>query len=104
MSESWKGWCAPWRTFGSDSGRQPPPWKRLPFPMPSLGATATLIAAGFFHQETLDVHMFLDSPEASVRDAVHVLIAGEKVKKEDLLPTPDVAESEAGAEFRILAL
>src|SRR5947199_7279500 len=36
-------------------------------------AQQALEAAGFIYHETLDVHMFLDSPKASPREAVHVL-------------------------------
>jgi hypothetical protein len=67
-------------------------------------ARAVLEKAGFFYHETLDVHMFLDSPTASARDAVHVLFAGEKVQADYLAPTPDVSESQAGEQFRVLNL
>ncbi len=39
---------------------------------------AAMEAAGFFHAEVLGVEMFLDGPNASPRDAVHILFAGEK--------------------------
>lgn len=48
--------------------------------------------------------MFLDGPEAKVRDAVHVLFSGEKVRPTDLLPTPDISETEQAALFRVLSL
>jgi hypothetical protein len=67
-------------------------------------AKAALMAAGFFHHETLGVEMFLDGPQASARDAVHVLFAGEKVQEDYALPAPDVSESAAGAAFRVLNL
>src|SRR5437868_5204997 len=40
-----------------------------------------LVAAGFVHYELMNVHMFLDGPDGSPRDAVHLLFAGEKVKQ-----------------------
>src|SRR6185295_5363041 len=43
-------------------------------------AARALEAAGFLHREVLGVEMFLDGPEAKARDAVHVLMAGEKVR------------------------
>jgi hypothetical protein len=67
-------------------------------------ARTVLEAAGFFYQETFDIHMFLDNPTASARDAVHVLFAGEKVRKEYLVPTPDLSESEASERYRVLNL
>jgi hypothetical protein len=67
-------------------------------------ARAVLEAAGFFYHESLDVHMFFDNPTASAREAVHVLFSGEKVQQDYLAPTPEVAESEAGEEYRVLNL
>ncbi len=67
-------------------------------------ARAVLEKAGFFYPETPDVHMFLDSPTASAREAVHVLFAGEKVQPDNLAPTPDVSESQTGEQFRVLNL
>ena len=38
--------------------------------------------------------MFLDGPDAKARDAVHVLMAGEKVRPEYAAPAPDVEPSD----------
>ena len=67
-------------------------------------ATAALQAIGFVHHNVADVDMFLDGPEGSVRSAVHVIFAQEKVRADNLFPTPDVTESEAGPEFRVPTL
>jgi hypothetical protein len=67
-------------------------------------AKAALAAAGFFHHETLGVEMFLDGPQASARDAVHVLFAAEKVQADYAVPAPDVSEAQAGTAFRVLNL
>jgi hypothetical protein len=48
--------------------------------------------------------MFLDGPSASVRDAVHIVFAAEKVKPDYPAPAPDVAESEATESFRLVSL
>lgn len=48
--------------------------------------------------------MFLDGPKAKARDAVHVIFAGEKVRKEELLPNPDVKDSESAGPYKILSL
>lgn len=48
--------------------------------------------------------MFLDGAMASPREAVHVLFAGEKVQPDYAEPTPNVSESEATEEFRVLNL
>src|SRR2546425_10003690 len=56
-------------------------------------ATAALEKAGFVYRHVASIDMFLDGPQAKARDAVHVVLALEKVRPEDLLPAPDVSES-----------
>src|SRR5436190_8400082 len=53
-----------------------------------------LQAVGFVHQYVNGIDLFLDGPQGSVRSAIHVVFAGEKVRADDLAPTPDVSESE----------
>lgn len=65
---------------------------------------AALAAVGFDFRHVKTSHIFLDGPDAKARDAVRVLFAGEKVRPEDPLPAPDVAESEAAEKFRVLKL
>jgi hypothetical protein len=67
-------------------------------------AAAALEASGFVHHVVLDLDVFLDGPDGSIRSAVHVIFAAEKVRPDDLLPTPDVTESEAGPEFPVPTL
>lgn len=47
--------------------------RRSDFPQ----AIAVMQQAGFVYAETMNVHMFLDGPDASPRDAVHILFAAE---------------------------
>jgi hypothetical protein len=63
-----------------------------------------LRSVGFIHQEVSGVDLFLDGPEGSVRSAVHILFAGEKVRPDYLLVTPDVAEAEPGPDFPVPTL
>ena len=63
-----------------------------------------LESVGFVHQNVAGVDLFLDGPEGSVRSAIHVVFAREKVRPDYLLPTPDVTESEAGPEFSVPTL
>ncbi len=67
-------------------------------------ATVALEAAGFLYRHVKGLDVFLDGPEAKVRDAVRVLFAGERVHIGDAEPIPDVSESEAGEGFRVLSL
>lgn len=63
-----------------------------------------LQAVGFIHQNVSGVDLFLDGPQASVRSAVHIVFAAEKVYPDYVLPTPDVTESEPGPEFPVPTL
>ncbi len=76
-----------------------------------LAAAQTALArAGFVHRRVASLghpggmDMFLDGPDAGVRDALHVIFAGEKVQPHDALPAPDVAESEEADAFRLVGL
>jgi hypothetical protein len=67
-------------------------------------AKTALQAAGFVYRHVAGIDMFLDGPQAKPRDAVHVVFAEEKVRKEYLLPAPSITETEAGGSFRFLNL
>lgn len=64
----------------------------------------TLESTGFIHRHAESIGMFLDSVGGKARDAVHIVYAGEKVRPEYVAPTPDITESEPGADFRTLSL
>ena len=66
-------------------------------------ATSALAKAGFIRRHIAGIELFLDGPNARARDAVHVVLAMEKVRPDYPLPSPDVTESEA-ATFRLLTL
>ncbi len=59
---------------------------------------------GFLHRHSAGIDMLLDGADAKARDAVHLVFAGEKVRPEYPLATPDVSESEKAASFRLLSL
>ena len=63
-----------------------------------------LEAVGFIYRHAASIDMFLDGVGGKARDAVHMLFANEKVRKEYVAPTPDVSESEMGVDFRTLTL
>ena len=67
-------------------------------------AVEAMTKAGFIYRHSSSIDMLLDGPDAKARDAVHLVFAGEKVRPEYLLPTPDVNESEAATAFRLLSL
>ena len=67
-------------------------------------AKHALESQGFVYRKIMDVDCFLDGPDASPRDAVHIVFANEKVKPKDIEFTADVSESEKSEDFDILKL
>jgi hypothetical protein len=67
-------------------------------------AKRSLEQAGFVHRYVAGIDVFLDGPDAKARDAVHVVMAGEKVRAEYAQPAPDVTEAQKMGPFRLLAL
>ena len=67
-------------------------------------ASEALHDAGFVHRNVGGLHVFLDGPSGRVRDAVHLIFAGEWVRPGEALPNPDVTDSEMAEGFRILTL
>ncbi len=58
--------------------------------------------AGFHHRNTTGLDMFVEHPEASARDAVHVLLVG-KIER-DGEPNPDIEPWVRANDFRAIAL
>jgi hypothetical protein len=67
-------------------------------------AKEALSAAGFIYRHSSGIDMFLDGPGAKARDSVHIVFAGEKVRKDYLMPAPDVEESKATPTCQVLNL
>lgn len=67
-------------------------------------ASVALEPAGFVQQDVLGVTMFIDGIQGGLKDAVHILYAGEKVRPEYLEPAADVRESEKSENYRVLNL
>jgi hypothetical protein len=66
-----------------------------------LDAAAVVLGPhGFVRTEVLGVPMFLDGPDGKPSQAIHILIAGEKVRPEYVAPAPDVDESEMMEGYR----
>lgn len=63
-----------------------------------------LESAGFTHHELMGVDCFIDGPDGSPRDAVHLLYANERVRPEYATPSADVFESDAAVEYDVLSL
>jgi hypothetical protein len=67
-------------------------------------AKAALESAGFVYRHIAGLDAFLDGPDARPRDAVHIIFANEKVRPQEPIANPDVAESEQGELFCLLSL
>jgi hypothetical protein len=62
-----------------------------------------LASAGFFHRHAAGIDMFLDGPKGKPREAVHVIFAGEKVRKEYVAPAPSITDCGRHQAFNVLA-
>ncbi len=70
-----------------------------------LPAIATALEeVGFVHASEMGVECFLDGPQGSPRDAIHLLFANEKVRDSYPLPTADVTEQVAADDYKIVTL
>ena len=66
--------------------------------------TVALESAGFVPATVMNVVCFLDGPDASPHDAIHLLFANEKVRETHPLPTADVAERVTADDYQVVAL
>jgi hypothetical protein len=64
----------------------------------------TLESVGFEHHLHKGVDCFIDGPDGSPRDAVHLLYAGEKVCPANVTPAADITEVVTADDYDILAL
>lgn len=67
-------------------------------------AIRALESAGFVHRHSAGVTMFLDGPDGKFRSAVHVIFAGEKVRKEYAVPAPNINEQVRDDTFNVVSL
>ena len=67
-------------------------------------AIAALEASGFTYRHADGMDMFLDGAQASARDSIHIVFAGEMAREGELSPNPDVTESEPADQFQVIAL
>jgi hypothetical protein len=65
---------------------------------------ATLGASGFIYHHLLDIEVFIDGPEGKPSGGVHLLFAGEKVKRDDDHHLPNLEDSERAIEFQVASL
>jgi thiamine pyrophosphate-dependent acetolactate synthase large subunit-like protein len=61
-----------------------------------------MTAAGFHHRNTSGLDMFVEHPDASARDAVHVLLVGNVERGGE--PNPDIEPAARANDFQTVAL
>lgn len=71
-----------------------------PADLPAL--TTTMVNAGFHHRTTAGLDMFVEHPDASAKDAVHVLLVGNIERAGE--PNPDIEPSVRANDFWTIAL
>lgn len=59
---------------------------------------------GFFYRQTVGVDMFVEGPDASARDAVHLVLCGQMIRANDHDPNPDVEPNAIANDFRTVTL
>jgi hypothetical protein len=62
-----------------------------------------MIAAGFLYRKTLALDMFVEHPDASARDAVHVVLVG-KIERAGDKPNPDIEPVSRSNDFQTVQL
>src|ERR1017187_9794695 len=67
-------------------------------------ARAALEAAGFVYYQLLDIDTFIDGPQGKPSGGIHILFAGEKVRRDDDHNLPEIEESERAIEFQVVKL
>ena len=65
---------------------------------------AALEAVGFVSHHILGINTFVDGPQGKPSGGIHLLLAGEKVRRDDEYPLPDIDESERAVEFQVATL
>ncbi|MCE9556248.1 MAG: nucleotidyltransferase family protein [Planctomycetes bacterium] len=71
-----------------------------PADMQALNSAMT--AAGFHHRETQGIDMFVEHPDASARDAVHILYCAEVIRGGE--PNPDIEPTTRASDFQTVPL
>ena len=59
---------------------------------------------GFHYRQTAGVDMFVEEPDASARDAVHLVLCGQMIRADDHDPNPDLEPNETANDFRTVTL
>jgi len=96
---------AAWVRRAGEGGERNTPNVDLLLRRPDLAPARTALEqAGFLHRHVEGRDVFLDDDRVKVRSAVRIWFAGEPVRPRDLLPTPDVSESEVVSPYRVITL
>jgi hypothetical protein len=64
---------------------------------------AAMAEGGFHFLETASVPMFVEHPDGSAKDAVHVVLTGEMIRLNDFEANPDLSSVTRAGEFQTLS-
>lgn len=64
---------------------------------------AVMASGGFHYRETASVPMFVERPDGSAKDAVHVILTGEMIRLDDFEANPDLSSLTRTGEFQTLS-
>lgn len=65
---------------------------------------AALESAGFIYRRVAGIDLFLDNPDSSPRDAVHLIYADEVVRPHEPGPNPSIEEAVSTGEMMLISL
>ncbi len=66
--------------------------------------TMALEQVGFVYDNISGLDMFRDGIDGKPSDVIHLMFAGEKMRPDHLLPTPEIETVDDAAHFRVIAL
>jgi hypothetical protein len=64
---------------------------------------AAMARGGFYFRETASVPMFVEHPDGSAKDAVHVVLTGEMIRLNDFEANPDLSSITRAGDFQTLS-
>lgn len=74
--------------------------RRIDFPR----VQRALEQSGFSYQHAGEIDVFLDGPNSSAREGVHLIFAGELVRPSESAANPEVTDSVSSKDFQVLSL
>ena len=65
-------------------------------------AKVAMAAAGFYFRHSAGIDFFADGPDGVFRNGIHIIRAGRKIRKDHLLPAPELEESQPDENYQVI--